>query len=388
MTRIAFYAPLKPAEHPVPSGDRRMARSLTALLASLGHEVETACRLRSYDRAGNALRQERLGRLGMRLAGRLGQRYAGRPAGARPGCWFTYHLYHKAPDWLGPAVARQLGIPYVVAEASIARKQAHGPWHVGYEASRRAIAAADLVLALTRQDRDGLLAAGVAADRVLPFPPFVDTAPLRAAAAGRAAARTRLATAHGLDPALPWLLAVAMMRADVKRTSYALLAQAMARLTGQGWQLLLVGDGEARAAIAADFAALPRVRILGQVSAAALPELYAAADLYVWPACSEAYGMAMLEAQAAGTPVVAGAEGGVPDIIAPDETGLLVTPRDPAALAAAVAALLAAPGRRRALGRAAAARTLAEHDVGVARMRLAEALAGLGVASPGVMGHS
>ncbi|MFO1074124.1 MAG: glycosyltransferase family 4 protein [Geminicoccaceae bacterium] len=385
MSRIAFYAPLKPAEHPVPSGDRRMARSLMALLASLGHEVETACRLRSYDRTGDARRQARLAGLGTRLAERLGQRYARRPAQVLPACWFTYHVYHKAPDWLGPPIVRQLGIPYVVAEASIARKQAQGPWALGYEASRRAIAAADLVLALTRQDEEGLLAAGVPAARVTRFPPFLDTAPLRAAAAQRDAARARLAAAHGLDPARPWLLAVAMMRADVKAISYHLLAQAMTALAETGfadrdWQLLLAGDGEARPAVEAAFAHLPQARFLGLVPAGELPELHAAADLYAWPACNEAYGMAMLEAQAAGTPVVAGDEAGVPDILAHGETGLLVAPRDPLALAAAVATLLDDPARRHRLGRQAAQRTLAEHDVAVARGRLAQALAGIGIA--------
>ncbi|MFO1072347.1 MAG: hypothetical protein U1E17_06640 [Geminicoccaceae bacterium] len=129
MSRIAFYAPLKPAEHPAPSGDRRMARSLIALLASLGHEVETACRLRS-DCTGDARRQARLAGLGTRLAERLGQRYARRPAQVLPACWFTYHVYHKAPDWLDSPIVRQLGIPYVVAEARsrASRRKDPGRW--------------------------------------------------------------------------------------------------------------------------------------------------------------------------------------------------------------------------------------------------------------------
>ena len=40
--RIAFYAPMKPPDHPLPSGDRRMARAFMDLLASLGHEVDLA----------------------------------------------------------------------------------------------------------------------------------------------------------------------------------------------------------------------------------------------------------------------------------------------------------------------------------------------------------
>ena len=58
-----------------------------------------------------------------------------------------------------------------------------------------------------------------------------------------------------------------------------------------------------------------RVRLLGPVAEPDLPPLYAACDLYVWPAVAEAYGMAMLEAQAAGLPVLAGREGGVADIV-------------------------------------------------------------------------
>jgi hypothetical protein len=44
--RIAFYAPMKPPDHPVPSGDRRMSRLLIAALGRAGHEVELASRLR------------------------------------------------------------------------------------------------------------------------------------------------------------------------------------------------------------------------------------------------------------------------------------------------------------------------------------------------------
>ena len=53
--------------------------------------------------------------------------------------WFTYHLYYKAPDWLGPAVSRALGIPYVVAEASHAAKREGGAWDVGHRAVAEAL---------------------------------------------------------------------------------------------------------------------------------------------------------------------------------------------------------------------------------------------------------
>ena len=117
--RIAFYAPLKPPDHPVPSGDRRMARLLLDALRLAGHEPVLASRFRSFEGRGDRLRA-RPGSppSGGTLAERYLRRCAAAPAAA-PELWFTYHLYHKAPDWLGPRIAGALGIPYVVAEASL-----------------------------------------------------------------------------------------------------------------------------------------------------------------------------------------------------------------------------------------------------------------------------
>src|SRR4051794_38067759 len=122
--RIAFYAPLKPPDHPVPSGDRRMAQLLGLALTRAGHDVELAARLRSYDGAGEIEQQRRFAELGARLATRFVERARARPPQAQPRAWLTYHLYYKAPDWIGPRVAVQLGIPYLVAEASVAMKRA------------------------------------------------------------------------------------------------------------------------------------------------------------------------------------------------------------------------------------------------------------------------
>ena len=133
--RIAFYAPLKPPDHPVPSGDRRMARLLVAAMEAAGHEVELANRLRSRDAEGDEDRQSRLAKIGRARAERLLRRFVARPKSARPDLWFTYHVYYKAPDWIGPRVADGLAIPYVVAEASVANKRAGGPWNAGHEAS-------------------------------------------------------------------------------------------------------------------------------------------------------------------------------------------------------------------------------------------------------------
>jgi len=361
--RIAFYAPLKPPGHPVPSGDRRMARLLIDALRRSGHEVEIAARFRSWDGAGDASRQERLQRLGGRLAARLIRRYRARPQAARPDLWFTYHLYYKAPDWLGPAVAEALAIPYAVAEASHAPKRARGAWSSGHRATVAAIRSAATIFTFNRDDLTCLHEIAPAA-RIHYLPPFLDAGPFAAAADDRDRHRAALAARHDLDPARPWLLAVAMMRPGDKMSSYAQLAAALDRLTDRPWQLLIAGDGPARDAVRGLFAPFGggRVRYAGIVPGPDLPALYAAADLFVWPAVGEAFGMAILEAQAAGLPVVAGNLRGVPDIVGP-ASGILTPPGDDAAIAAAVATLLDDDARRRSLSRAARRQVAADHDL-------------------------
>ena len=146
--RIAFYAPLKPPTHPVASGDRTVARLFLSALRLAGHDafVVSDFRSRSEAREQAALRQE-----GQARADRLGAELASNP----PDLWFTYHLYHKAPDWLGPPVTARLAIPYVVAEASFAPKQAGGPCdHRSPRPSATRSGSADLVLGLNPADAE------------------------------------------------------------------------------------------------------------------------------------------------------------------------------------------------------------------------------------------
>ena len=231
-----------------------------------------------------------------------------------------------------------LGIPYVVAEASFAPKHAGGPWEInliGVEASiRRAV----LIFGLNSADTECVLPFLKSPDRLVPVKPFVPPRP----------AVVRTETGGPIQ-----ILTVAMMRAGAKLDSYRVLAQALSRLPPAGWHLTIAGDGPAEAEVRALFAGM-NVTFAGQVDEDRLAELCAAADLFVWPAVNEAYGMAILEAQQAGLPVVAGASGGVGDIVADGETGLLVRANDPAALCEAVAGLMADPERRRQMGVAAA----------------------------------
>ena len=361
--RIAFYAPLKPPDHPVASGDRGIARLLLQALRRAGHEPFVASRLRSFDGAGDPRRQARIAALGEHLAARLIERWHRQPQTA-PGLWFTYHLYYKAPDWLGPAVSAALGIPYVVAEASHAGKRVGGPWALGHRAVERAIRRADAVIGLNSADREGVLPLLASPDRWVALPPFLDVG-------GYSAPHRAAATA-------PRLIAVAMMRDGDKLASYRVLGRALSRLLDRPWSLEIVGDGPARIEVERALAPLgDRVTYAGALDAAGVDARLAAADLFVWPAINEAFGLALLEAQASGLPAVAGASGGVADIVAPEVTGRLVPPGDADAFAAAVRDLLDDPALRLRLGTAARDRVLHQHGIDAAATRLATVIAGL-----------
>jgi glycosyltransferase involved in cell wall biosynthesis len=134
------------------------------------------------------------------------------------------------------------------------------------------------------------------------------------------------------------------------------LVRAVVRLTEQGLSptLLFVGEGPERQAIeraAADLG--PAVRLLGLRQD--IPRLLAAADVFALASLSEGISIAILEAMASGLPVVATRVGGNPEIVAQEQSGLLVSPGRPDELAQAIMSLLREPERGRAMGRTARA---------------------------------
>lgn len=371
--RIAFWTPLKSPAHRVPSGDRTVARNLRDLLKRAGHDVIVLNRRRT----GSGLVPPE----GLEAQRRRDEALLARALAAQaapPDLFLTYHVYYKRPDWIGPAAARRLGIPYVVAEASYAPKRAGGPWDAGHRQVAACIGAADLVLSLNPNDTACVRPLMKPDARLIEVPPFIATHAFRRAMRHAEACRAALRARIGLPAGMPLLLTVAMMRPGDKLASYRLLAEALMRIDGRPWHLVVVGDGEARAAVAESFDPLAgRVTFLGACPPEELPALYAGADLYAWPAVNEAWGMTLLEAQAAGLPVVAGRTGGVPNVVRAGETGLLPPVGDALAFAAALAALLDDPAARSAMAAAAPAYVARRHARPVAQSLVDGALRAL-----------
>ena len=118
-------------------------------------------------------------------------------------------------------------------------------------------------------------------------------------------------------------------------------------------ELLIAGDGTCRDALvqqARELGIQERIRFLGHRDD--VPQVLSDADIFVLPSRSEAFPNSVMEAMASGLPVVASAVGGIPELVVDGQTGRLVPPGDPDALAAALLNLMERPELAADFGRA------------------------------------
>jgi D-inositol-3-phosphate glycosyltransferase len=153
----------------------------------------------------------------------------------------------------------------------------------------------------------------------------------------------------------------------VPRKGFDVVIEAAARLPDV--ELVVAGGGgdaepeRARLRLLADsLGAGDRVRLVGQVARADMPSLLRSADVVVCTPWYEPFGIVPLEAMACGVPVVTSAVGGFLDTVVDQVTGVLVPPKDPAALAAALGRLLDDPARAAAMGRAGRERAVSSYS--------------------------
>jgi sugar transferase (PEP-CTERM/EpsH1 system associated) len=257
----------------------------------------------------------------------------------------------------GYLAARLAGIPHIV----------HGE-HGTMETRRRNIGIqrfvwrrVDQVLSVSERLADRMAReVGFPRTRIRTIRNGVDLA--RWATGDRAATRTRL---HA-GPADVLVLAVGRL-VPVKNHANLLTAVARARAAGVPCRLMIAGEGPLRPALEAQAAALgvaDAVELPGQRQD--LPDLLAACDIFALSSDSEGMSNTIIEAMAAGRPVLATDVGGNSELVVPDRTGLLVEARSPEALAEGIRKLAADPATREAMG--AAGRRRAEYEFSLRRM--------------------
>jgi glycosyltransferase involved in cell wall biosynthesis len=349
---IAFYAPLKSPNHPVPSGDRQMAKLLVAALRLAGHDVDIVSDLRSFTPTPDAAERGEIATLAQHEVKRLLRQWQ---HGPKPDLWFCYHPYYKAPDLIGPALTTALRLPSVTAEASYSKRRDDSGWVETQSLVVDAIQRASVNICFTKRDETGL-ARQVPTAKLARMQPFIDaSAFLKEPAAND---RKRLIT-------------VAMMRHGDKLMSYQMLAEALTLLGDRSFRLSVIGDGPARETVQSMFAHFgEQVEWLGQKQAGAVVDSLYRGGTFVWPGTGEAYGLAYLEAQAAGLPVVAQNTAGVPEVVRGGVTGTLTEAGDTQAFADAIAMMMNFDEQRSAMGRAARRFVIEERSLEIASRQL------------------
>lgn len=362
---IAFYAPLKPPDHPIPSGDREIAKLLIKALSGCGYDVSLASRYIAYQKrpSPELFRERREGAIAERE--RLLKSFE---SGPQPDIWFTYHPYCKSPDWIGPDIADRLAIPYVTAEACRTHQATDADWIESRAQVQRAVAEAAVNFCLKPSDYDYLKTFMPSMESVKWLLPFIDADEIVAQATSR------------LEPPFsgnaPLIVTAGMMRPGWKVSNYMMLAAALKEIADLDWNLILIGDGPARQEIESAFSFLPSRRIFwtGALDKDAVAGALATGDFFAWPGMHEAIGMIFLEAQAVGLPVAATRSFGVPLVVADNETGLLSEPEDVEAYAASLRKLIVEPGLRQRFSHSAARHVRDKHDVSAATATLKAAL--------------
>lgn len=219
----------------------------------------------------------------------------------------------------------------------------------------------DRVITISAGIRHVLLEAGVAPEHVACVPSAVDPTPY-----AHACERGWFSAEFGLPPAARALGVIAQL---IPRKGHRQLLAALPPLLQRCPELhvLFFGQGPLYEELAARIAVPPyrdRVRLAG--FRADLPRLLPCLYGVVHPAEREGLGVSLLQAAAAGVPIVASRAGGIPEAVRDGVNGLLVPPGDPAALTQALGRLLDDPDLAAGLGRA--GRRLVQEEFSLDRM--------------------
>jgi glycosyltransferase involved in cell wall biosynthesis len=282
------------------------------------------------------------------------------------------HTHMAKAGALGRLAARRTGVPVVIHtfHGHVLEGYFSGWKTRAFLATERGLARmSDALVAVSPAVRDELLALGIGRPsqwRVIPV--GLDLHDLLTREVDREKARGAL----GLPETGPVVGIVGRLVPIKDHVTFLDAAARVARGRPDA-TFVVAGGGELRSELEVRARHLlgDRCRFVGWVMD--LPTLYAALDVVVLTSRNEGTPVALIEAGAAGKPAVATRVGGVPYVVQDGKMGLLVPPRDPRAVAAAVSALLDDPGRTRTLGETAKREASAKFTI----ERLADDLAAL-----------
>jgi glycosyltransferase involved in cell wall biosynthesis len=210
----------------------------------------------------------------------------------------------------------------------------------------------DGVIAISRVIMNLLIEAGVEPERIRLIHSGID--PQRYDRCGDGSASTEYEAVVGIIASLE----------ERKGHRYLLEAAAMLKRRGHKIKYLVAGEGPVRRQLEDRVKVLnleDEVRFCGFVSDA--PGILSQIDIFILPSLYEGLGVAVLEAMAAGKPVIASRVGGLPELIADGETGLLVAPKNTEGLAQAIARLAGEKSLAREMGRRGAERARASFSL-------------------------
>lgn len=260
------------------------------------------------------------------------------------------HTHGYRSDIVGGHAGHESGLPIVTTVHGFTG----GGWkNRTYERLQRfAFRRFDAVVVVSRPQAEQLRAGGVPPRRIHIVPNALAAHP---APLGRAEARSALGLpAEGLIAG--WVGRLS------KEKGIDVFIDAFASMTDRVIQAAVMGDGPERATEAARAEKLAPSRLIWLGAVPEASRYFAAFDLFVMSSRTEGLPMVMLEAMAAGIPIVATSVGGIPDLISPAE-GMLVAAEDPGALADAMRATLDDRAAAASRARAAQLRQKTEFDV-------------------------
>jgi glycosyltransferase involved in cell wall biosynthesis len=257
------------------------------------------------------------------------------------------HAFGMAPTWLAAAARRLRSTPLVIETHADAGRGTSGSQAYARAVTRLTLRPADRIVVQTQLEANLLSSIGAPEERIVLIPDGIDLTEFAGLPARPSSSLCRTVLFVG--------------RLYPEQKGLEPLVRAFARLPPElGLELRLVGEDWGGVGLvehlALELHVRDRITLTGPLPRAALLEEYARADLFVLPSLFEPFGIVLLEAMAAGLPIVATCVGGIPEVVADGVNALLCPPNDPPALAMAIERLARDSALRSRFARSGSAR--------------------------------